>query len=168
MVSRGQGRSKMSLKSYFKPVCRCLPAFLLVATALAQTDRGIITGTVTDQAHAVVANASVTVTSNATGSVYETKTTSVGDYTVPLLPPGQYVVTVQAPGFDKFVGTGTEVTVGNVSRIDVRLTVGQITQSVTVEATAPLLKSESDEQSQNVNEDQVKQLAPATPALSSS
>ncbi len=137
---------------------RSVLAFSLASIALAQTDRGTITGTVQDPAHSAVPDASVVVRNSATGVLYDTKTTSAGDYTVPLLPPGTYVVTVEAPGFEKFVGTGTEVTVGNVSRIDVTLTVGALTQSVTVEATAPLLKSESDEQSQNVDNHQILQL----------
>ena len=129
----------------------CWLAIVLSGLALAQTDRGIITGTVQDPAHAVVANATWYVTNIATGGVYDTKTTSAGDYTVPLLPPGLYTVTVEAPGFEKYIGTGTEVNVNTTSRVDVTLTVGEVTQSVTVDATAPLLKSESDEQSQNVN-----------------
>ena len=111
-----------------------------------------------DPGYAVVANASITVTNTRTGGVYDTRTTSAGDYTVPLLPPGVYTVTVEAPGFEKYVGTGTEVTVNNLSRVDVKLTVGAVTQSVTVDATAPLLKSESDEQSTNVNTQEILQL----------
>jgi hypothetical protein len=136
----------------------CWLAVAWSAIALAQTDRGIITGTVMDPGGAVVANASITVTNTRTGGVYDTRTTSAGDYTVPLLPPGVYTVTVEAPGFEKYVGTGTEVTVNNVSRVDVKLTVGAVSQSVTVDATAPLLKSESDEQSTNVNTQEILQL----------
>ena len=130
----------------------------LCGLALAQTDRGVITGTVTDPAHAVVANASISAKNVDTGATYETKTTNSGDYSIILLPPGTYVVTVEAPGFEKFVGTGTQVLVGNTARIDVKLTVGAVTESVTVDATAPLLKSESPEQSQVVDEQEIKQL----------
>ena len=136
----------------------CGLAVALSGLALAQTDRGIITGTVQDPAHAVVANATITVTNNATGGVYDTKTTSAGDYSVIQLPPGFYTVTVEAPGFEKYIGTGTQVNVNTTSRVDVTLTVGTVTQSVTVDATAPLLKSETDEQSHNVNTQQILQL----------
>jgi len=148
----------MNTTQFYKWICRSALVLALVATAFAQTDRGTITGTVLDPSHSVVAGASIIVKNAATGVVYDTKTTNAGDYTVPLLPPGSYVLTVEAPGFEKFVGTGTEVTLGNVSRIDVALAVGGLAQSVTVEATAPLLKSESDEQSQNVDQHQILQL----------
>ena len=147
----------MILNRFFQRASQlCWLAIALSGLALAQTDRGVITGTVTDPAHSVVANASVTAKNVDTGGTYDTKTTNAGDYSIILLPPGTYVVTVESPGFQKYVGTGTQVAVGNTARIDVTLTVGAVTQSVTVDATAPLLKSESPEQSQVVDEQEIK------------
>jgi len=153
----------MTTTLFFKRVFGSVPApalclLALSVAAFAQNDRGVITGTVTDPAHAVVANASVSAKNVDTGVVFETKTTGAGDYTIVQLVPGTYVLTVESPGFQKFVGTGTNVAVGDNLRIDVTLTVGQVTQAITVEAIAPLLKSESPEQSQVVDEQEIKQL----------
>jgi hypothetical protein len=70
-----------------------------------------ILGTVTDNTGAVVANAKVEVTNKATGIVTRTETTSSGDFTVPSLNPGVYIVSVEAPGFQKAVTTDIVLTV---------------------------------------------------------
>jgi hypothetical protein len=158
VLENTQVREILMLAQFFKRTGQCVLALIVATAALAQNDRGVITGTVTDQAHAVVANASVSAKNVDTGAVFDTKTTGAGDYTLVQLVPGTYIMTVEATGFQKFVGTGTQVAVGNTLRIDVTLTVGAVTESITVEATAPLLKSESPEQSQVVDEQEIKQL----------
>jgi hypothetical protein len=114
---------------------------ILFATALfGQNDRGTITGTVMDPANAVVPNASVVAISP--GSVeFKTVTTGTGNYTVPRLPPARYRLTVEAPGFKKFVQENIEVQVAQTSRIDVVLQVGSTSDTVTITAEAPLLKT---------------------------
>ena len=62
-------------------------AVLLVGVALAQTDRGSITGTVSDPAHASIPDATVVARHIQTGTTYDTRTTSTGNYTLPSLPP---------------------------------------------------------------------------------
>jgi len=132
------------------------PAMLAAAVAvvplviLGQSDRGTITGTVQDPVHAAVPNASVVAKHVETGTTYDTKTTSTGNYTLPSLPAGHYEMTVEATGFSRFVGTGTEVNVAQITRVDVTLQIGTVSESVTVDAVAPLLKTESSEQSYNV------------------
>jgi len=72
------------------------PAMLAAAVAvvplviLGQSDRGTITGTVQDPVHAAVPNASVVAKHVETGTTYDTKTTSTGNYTLPSLPAGHY------------------------------------------------------------------------------
>jgi hypothetical protein len=124
-----------------------LMAALLLGVALAQTDRGSITGTVSDPAHASVPDATVVARHIETGANYDTRTTTTGNYTLPSLPAGHYEVTVEAGGFSKYIGTGTEVNVAQVTRVDIELKVGAVSDSVTVEATTPMLKTESSEQS---------------------
>jgi hypothetical protein len=80
--------------------------FLIAAAALAQSDRGTITGTVTDQANAVVPNAAIVATNKDTGAHFETATTGTGNYTLPQLPAGEYDLSVAAPGFGNFVQKG--------------------------------------------------------------
>ena len=121
--------------------------FAFVASA---QDRGSITGTVTDPAHAAVPNASVIARHVELGTTYDTKTTGTGNYTLPSLPAGHYEISVEAPGFSKYLGTGTEVGVAQVTRVDVTMQIGNVAESVTVDASAPLLKTESSEQSYNV------------------
>jgi len=98
----------------------------------AQSDRGSVSGTVTDPSGAGIVGAKVTITSATMGTQYSTVTTGVGDYTVPQLAAGQYSVTVGAPGFTNLVRNGITVSVGQVARVDMRLGVGQGAATVTV------------------------------------
>ena len=70
-----------------------------VSPILAQSDRGAITGRVTDQKGAVVPDAKVTVLNAATGETRETRTNGEGDYTIPQLAALAYTIKVEAQGF---------------------------------------------------------------------
>ena len=123
-----------------------------------QGDRGTITGTVTDPASAIVPSAKVTARNTDTGATYETVSTATGNYTLPSLPVGTYDLTVEAPGFNKHVQTGIGLQALTTARIDMILKVGSITESVTVNADAPLLKTESSEQSKSIAGDTINQM----------
>src|SRR5581483_8410145 len=116
----------------------------------AQTDRGTITGTISDPAGAVIANASVEASNNATGAVYNAASSATGNYTLGQLPAGGYELTVNVPGFKKYVRSGLQVEVAGIARIDVPMEVGSAAESITVEAAASLLKTESGEVSHNI------------------
>lgn len=122
---------------------------LIVSAALAQSERGTITGTVVDPAGGVVANATVQATNTATAGVYSAATSATGNYTIAQLPAGTYELSVTAPGFKRYVRAGIPVEVAGTVRIDATLEVGATTESITVEAAAPLLKTESGEISYN-------------------
>src|SRR5438045_9751647 len=95
--------------------------------AFAQTDRGNITGTVTDSSGGVIAGAQVTAKEAETGQERTTVTSARGDFTVPELPAGPYEVQVTAPGFKSTIKTvrlGVLVT----QRLDVQLEVGSASQ----------------------------------------
>ncbi|HKD04348.1 MAG TPA: TonB-dependent receptor [Bryobacteraceae bacterium] len=126
--------------------------------ALAQSDRGTITGTVSDPAGAVVPSAAVNVTNAATGAIYDTVTTGTGNYTLPSLPSGHYNLQVTAQGFSRYVQEGIEVQVAQTARVDVVLKIGQSTDTVTIMADAPLLRTENAEQSQTLNGDDINKL----------
>jgi hypothetical protein len=117
--------------------------FLLVVCAFAQSDRGTITGTVSDPAGAVVANAPIQAKNVETGVVYEGATSTTGNYTLVQLPAGSYQVSVTVPGFKKYTRSGLTVQVAQTLRIDVTLEVGATSDSVTVSEAATLLKTES-------------------------
>src|SRR5215813_4874602 len=76
---------------------------LTAAAAFAQGDRGTITGTVSDPAGAVVANAEIQARNTETGAVYPTQSTATGNYTLSQLPAGSYEMTVTVQGFKKYV-----------------------------------------------------------------
>src|SRR5438874_297547 len=102
----------------------------------AQTDRGTITGSVTDPSGAVIVGAKVTATNTATRAGIETTTTSAGNYTIPVLQVGTYEVTVEQTGFKKAVLTGVLVQVGQTTRVDASLQIGETSQAVEVSAEA--------------------------------
>ena len=130
-----------------------LCGFSLIATvvAIAQSDRGTITGTVSDPAGAVVASAAIQAKNVQTGAIYETASTTTGNYTIPQLPAGTYALSVSVQGFKKYVREGLGVQVAQIARIDVSLEVGSNSESVTVTEAAPLLSTESGELSHNVS-----------------
>ena len=97
---------------------------------------GAIAGTVTDVSGAVVPNATVTVTAVETNQTTVRLSTSSGDYTVTPLPPGTYVVTVTAPGFEKYVQQNLNVNALETVALNIKLTVGGANETVTV-TTAP-------------------------------
>jgi hypothetical protein len=132
--------------------------FLFTIAALAQSDRGTITGAVADPAGAVVAAAKVEAKNVATGAVYEAISTGTGNYTLSQLPAGSYQLTVTVPGFKTFVRQNITVQVAGTLRIDVALEVGATNESVTVTEEAPLLKTESGELSHNVTTDRLNNL----------
>jgi hypothetical protein len=118
-------------------------AVLLAAQcAWAQTNRGSITGTVTDPTGAVVAGVEVTATN--TGTSVPTKTVSNGDgiYVVPNLPPGQYTIEFKRDGFEILQHSAITLDSTHVARIDATLKVGAVTASVTVTGDAPVLDLE--------------------------
>lgn len=124
-----------------------LALFLLTAasSALAQSNKGSIVGTVRDLNEALVANAKIKVTSVKTGEVRETDTNDEGTFTVTNLEPGQYSVTVEAPGFQPVTFQALQVETNARLPLDVKFSdLSASTSSVTVTAdAAPLVESET-------------------------
>jgi hypothetical protein len=121
----------------------CVWIWFAGAFASAQSDRGSVSGTITDPSGSGITGARVTVTNTAMGTQNSTVTTGVGEYTVPELAAGVYSVTVVAPGFTTLVRNGITVSVGETARIDLRLGVGQGSTTITVNEDAPLLQTDS-------------------------
>lgn len=132
---------------------------LWVAPAFAQSDRGAITGTVTDPNGAAVANAKVTATDLNTNETRETATSGEGTYTLPELKANPYKVSVEAQGFKTATLENVIIAVQVTRRVDIRLEVGDITNVVTVAAdAAPVLQADTAARQTNVTERQVKEL----------
>jgi hypothetical protein len=136
-----------------------VPCLLVFSAALfGQAGTGTITGTVSDPAGAVVANAAVEVRNTETNVPYPTVTTDTGAYTVLRLPPGPYSVAVTAAGFKKLVRGGLTVDAGQTLPVDLTLEVGSASESVTVTAEATLLKTESGDMTHNITLEQLTDL----------
>ncbi len=128
------------------PVCGRLLAVLLLlalaAPASAQVLYGSIVGTVTDQTDAVVPKATVTITNKATGLSRETTSDEAGRYSLLTVLAGSYDLKVTASGFKVQTRTDVAVTINTVSRVDLRLEVGGLTEQVTVAAAAAVLQTD--------------------------
>jgi hypothetical protein len=137
---------------------RCLFAFVLAVPLLGQEFRGTVSGVVTDPAGAAVAGAKVTVSEMHTGTKIHTVTDGVGQYAAPFLQPGDYDIAVSVAGFKEFVRKEVHVGSGDHPVIDVRLSVGDATQSVEVTADAPLINSENASTGQTITTKEVEEL----------
>ncbi|HXK62006.1 MAG TPA: TonB-dependent receptor, partial [Acidobacteriota bacterium] len=118
--------------------------FLLTSSAgWAQfTQRGTITGVVTDPSGAVIPGANVTLTDLDRNQTLETVTGDEGTYTFANVTPGRYQVSVEMPGFSKSVSDQINLASQQTLRVDMALQVGEMSEIVEVRGTAPLLKSE--------------------------
>ncbi len=124
----------------------------------AQTNQGQIAGNVVDSSGAAVPNATITAKSESTGSVYNAVSTSAGSYRFPSIQLGRYTVTATGPGFKSSESTGVEVRVGTVSALDITLSAGGTTETVTVAANAPAIETESSDIGGTVNSRQITEL----------
>lgn len=124
-----------------------------------QSDRGAISGAVTDPGGAAVSGAVVTLSNRNTGEKREMKTTGEGNFTIPELRADLYNLTVKAPGFKTATVDNLQVAVQVTSRVDVKLEVGEVGETVTVSAAdAIAMQTESPVQQRNVTERQVREL----------
>jgi Carboxypeptidase regulatory-like domain/TonB dependent receptor len=114
---------------------------LSVSSVFGQGERGAITGTVTDQTGAIIPETEVTAIDAATNVKYSTTSTGSGTYRVPSLPPGIYKLVAIKSGFKQAVAENIRVAVGTTVNVDLRLQVGETTETITVQEESPLLQS---------------------------
>lgn len=136
-------------------VCLLLVCF---GAAFAQSERGVITGTITDKSGAVVPGARITITNKATNVVNSFPATETGDFTVPSLPPGEYSVKAEKDGFKPSIVTRIELNASATIRIDISLEVGTSTQAIEVSADALQLSTENAKTSVTMNNKLVDEL----------
>ncbi len=117
-------------------------ALLLTSSAWGQGATGNLTGSVSDASGAAVPGATVTALNTGTGIVKKTTTGVNGVYNIVELQPGMYAITVEAKGFAKTTLTAQRLVVASNLHLDVKLEVGQINESVTVESTAPQVNTD--------------------------
>ena len=125
------------------------PAFLLAAALLwsipvsAQTLYGTLVGNVIDETGLAVPGATVKITHAETSQTRESTTSASGGYNFPNIPTGTYQVDVTLTGFQSASSRGVAVTQSSSVRVDVRLTVGTLQETVLVSGTAAVLQTES-------------------------
>jgi hypothetical protein len=136
--------------------------FVLIASlgakSFAQSVRGSIAGSVTDASGASISGAIVTAVDEASGGRSATKSTSAGIYRFPDMPIGRYTITVSAPGFQTVASKGVPVQVNSTSPLDVQLPAGAVTETVTVDASAPHIETESSDISGTISDKQIHDL----------
>ena len=147
---------------FTRPGLRSFGCGLLLApvalSAHAQTNRGQIAGNVFDATGAAVPDATVTAKSLDNGSVYTAKSSGAGNYRFPSIALGRYTITTEATGFKQQVNTGVEVRVGTTTSLDINLTAGGATDTVTVSANAPTVEAESSDVGGTVTDRQIIEL----------
>ena len=136
---------------------RAVAILLSITIALsAQTNRGAIAGTVTDQTQAVVPGAMVVITNLGTNEVRRVKTSESGAYSVADLEPVTYRVEVELKGFRKTVVDNVKVDTASTTTVNPTLLAGAVEASVTVQADAAMVNTESGTTSATVTERQIQ------------
>ena len=107
-----------------------------------QSESASIVGTVTDSSGAAMPGVNVSITSTTTNASFTVQTAADGNYTSPPLQPGRYSVTAEAQGFSKTIAT-INLDVAQHARLDISLKPGEISTSVSVEANAAILETQS-------------------------
>jgi outer membrane receptor protein involved in Fe transport len=147
-------------KRFWIPSLFLLLAFAFTSSNLfAQlTADASLAGVVRDSSGALVAGASVKLESTTTGVTRETSTNAAGEYRFDLVPAGTYKVTVSMTGFETHVMQGVVLAVGQTTTNNATLSVGQQTQTITVEGSSPLINTEQTDIGTAVTPQQVENL----------
>ena len=126
--------------------------------AFAQTERGTIAGLVTDSTGAIMANVEVTLTNTGTNTSTKITSTTSGEFNALNLQTGDYRIEVSVPGFKHFISSGVHVTAGSSLRQDIKLQVGQVTESIEVASQAGQLQTEDAKVSSAVENKMIDEL----------
>ena len=133
-------------------------AGLLCASVTAQINTGRILGTVRDASGAVIPDARLTATNDATGAMTQTQSTESGDYVLNFLLPGSYHVAVEKQGFQRSVVADVVVNAGGITRLDANLSLGQVQQAVEVIANPLTVATDTSELSKTFGYKELDQL----------
>jgi Carboxypeptidase regulatory-like domain len=135
-----------------------LAALCIAISARAQTTAARLTGTVTDSTGAAIPNAKVSAKNLGTNFTQVVNADGAGQYSLPSLPPGSYLLSTEAEGFQRRVQSGIMLTVGQNATLNIVLQPGSTGETVTVTGGAGLINATSAEISQVINENSVKEL----------
>jgi hypothetical protein len=151
--------SKFVSKSFRLTHALALCVFLLGVSSQAFGQNATVVGTVTDPSGAAVANATITITHIETGQAYHLTSNTDGQYVAPDLPIGHYNIKVEASGFKVAEQKGVVLQVGDRIRLDYQMSLGGASETITVEANAVHVQTDSGEVSNVITDQQVAQLA---------
>ena len=115
-------------------VTRFVLLLLSAVSLFAQADRGSIAGTVTDNSGAIVPGVTLTLQNQATNLTYSATASDTGAYSFLNLPVGTYSLAATAKGFQRSQTTGIPVQVNQQARVDIRLQLGEVNQTIEVQA----------------------------------
>jgi hypothetical protein len=153
-------RSSVRWKYLTAAVVPALTFILLSLSAAghAQVAGATLTGTISDGSGAVIPNVQISVQNTATGVATHVATNSAGFYTAPNLIPGPYQVTMQAQGFRSEKRTALTLTVGEERVINVAMSIGEASQTITVSGEAPAVDLSTATIGGTVGENEVREL----------
>src|SRR6266481_4888018 len=144
---------KMRNRFCFLSVLLAVLIGCLAASAQVDYSTATLKGTVWDQQGAVITGANVTVTNPRTGFTKTVHVNSDGSYIIPVLQPGNYQITVEAPSFDKLVAKSFTLAVGAISVFDAHLKAGSAAVTVEVnDESAPLIEVTQTQQADYINQ----------------
>ena len=126
-----------------RAITTCALLVALTTFAIAQSDNTSVNGTVTDPSGAAISNAKVTLKNQNTGAVRTVSTSGAGTYVIPSIPSGLYTLTVEVAGFKKFETTNAKVDAASPATVDAQMSVGTMTDTVTVEAQVGNIQTET-------------------------
>ena len=152
-----------SIRIYARSVCfgllGCLVGIWIAGNqSAAQTATGSIVGQVHDNTGNAIVGANVALTNVATNQTSTTVTNNLGYYSFPVLQPAIYRLSVRAQGFKEHVQENIHLDVASTLSIDVALTVGQVTQTVTVTGEPPLLQTQTSSLGQVIGNKSIENL----------
>lgn len=146
---------KPSFRSFFLLAVTLL---MLAVCAAAQNTTGTISGRITDQSSAVVPGVAVTVSNDGTGLSRTATTNTDGEYVIPFLPVGSYTVRAKKDGFKSQSAPNLRLEILQVRKVDFTLEVGDVSQTVEVTSSAPLVETETSNAGQVIKNEQVARL----------
>ncbi|MBC7924594.1 MAG: TonB-dependent receptor [Bryobacteraceae bacterium] len=135
-----------------------LSSAVFTATLRAQKVTATVVGVVSDPSGAAIAEALISARNTGTNATKSARTDVSGNYSLTYLPPGTYEITAEAPGFKRTRSSALELQVDQTGRVDLKMEVGAVTESVLVEASAPLVSSETSSVGQVITSNQIVSL----------
>jgi hypothetical protein len=117
-----------------------------------QAVNATLLGTVSDSSGAPAANVKITISETNTGINHTTQTNESGNYVSPDLPPGTYTVTAELTGFRRASRAGIDLVVNSTERVDLVLSPGSTSETITVEAETPILQTERADTGRKIEE----------------